>query len=191
MQLNFGKTINVGSVDPTVTTYEPVESGWYVAMPVEIDAFEKAWGTGLKVQFKITEGPLKGRAIFDNCITLQHNTSAQAHDIGQRKLAQWCLATGTNPNALTSAEPFLNKVARIKVAKKAAERYRDRKTGEWKEGTAQNRVDAFAAYDGMPVEEAPASAPARPAAPAPTPATVPVAVAAAGPGKLMPWQTKR
>lgn len=190
MQLSFGQSMNLSGVDPAANDFDPLPTGWYAGVAVEIDVQQKDWGLGANVQMKVTEGQYANRLAFD-FLTLMHRTSAQANDIGQKKLRQWCDATGTDYVNLQSAEPFLGKLVKFRLSVLPPKEYID-KNGVRQPGKSKNRIDAFAAYD------APSSAPAPVAAPAqqavqPAPVQVSPVVAAQAtqrPAGTMPWNRK-
>lgn len=56
--------------------------------------FNNDVGEGYSLDLKITEGEHEGRQLRGILITTRHNTSAQAQEIGQRKMAQLYEACG-------------------------------------------------------------------------------------------------
>ena len=185
----FGNTVDASNAKPAGET-GPVPDGWYVAALTEIDVEQKNWGLLAKVRFKVLEGDHTGRLIFDN-MTLTHNTSAQAHDIGQGRLKAWCDAIGIPAN-LTSADPLLGKTVLVKVKVEQGSSYQDKRTGETREGKPQNRIETFKAYaphaagTDMVQRTMPAAAPQQAAPPAAAAQAAP-APGARGP---MPWEKR-
>lgn len=193
MQLSFGQSMNLSNVDPNAKgDFDPLPAGWYAGVAVKIDVQTKNWGLGAVVEMKVTEGQYANRLAFDY-LTLMHRESQQANDIGQKKLRQWCDATGTDYVNLASAEPFLGKLVRFKLSIQPAKPYT--KDGVQYQGKPSNRIDAFASYDGA--ASAPASAPvaaySAPVQQAPAqvaPVAAAQAVAAAKPAGTMPWNKR-
>lgn len=197
----FGETIDLSDVDPSGGSFEPVPAGWYPLSLVDTETKKNNGVLTAKCAFDITDGPLAGRKVFENSLCLSHPTSVQANDIGRRKLRQWCDAVGQDPSTLDSMEPFIGQTVLVKVSLQPGREYNGKQYGP------SNRVDAFKAYDGMPIQAAPAPvaqrpapvqqravaapvqqrpvvAPARPAAPAPM-ARPPAATGTAN--RVMPW----
>lgn len=197
MQLSFGQSMNLSNVDPNAKgDFDPLPAGWYAGVAVKIDVQTKEWGLGANVEMKVTEGQYANRLAFDY-LTLMHRGNQQANDIGQKKLRQWCDATGTDFVNLQSAEPFLGKLVKFRLSIQPAKPYM--KDGIQHPGKAKNRIDAFASYDGAasapaaalvaaysaPVQQAPAQV-----APVAAARAVAQAVAAAKPAGTMPWNKR-
>lgn len=182
----FGEVIDVSNAQPQ-QEYTPLPAGWYPALCTKIDVQRKDWGMGANIKFKITEGEYANRTVRDFMV-LQHKTSPEAHDFAQRKLRAWTDALGIPP-ALTSADPLLHKVVMINVSVSQPRNVNGKEYGPG------NRIDTFAAYNGMPVTAQPQPAqvqrPAAPAAPVvqqAAPARAPSAAPAGNGARLMPWQ---
>lgn len=154
----FGNSVDLSNKEPAgefAPRQEPVPENWYPMVLTEIDTDQKPWGVGAKVKFKVTEGEHSGREVTDYFI-ITHNQSAEANDIGQRRLRAWCDALGLPPN-LQSADPLLYKTVYAKVRVEQGKDYQDKKTGEMRKGSLQNRIDTFKAYGNVaPAATAPA-----------------------------------
>ena len=192
MNMFFGQALDLSETKPQ-GDYTPLPEGVYTVICTEFDVENKinAKGqnvTGAKVKFQVIDGEHTNRRISDYHI-IMHSGSAQAQDIGQRRLRSWCDALGISP-ILESAEPLLHKPVKVKVKIDPERTVGDKTYGP------QNRVETF-----FPVDSAPAAAPApkavaRPAvAASPAPkaavAAAPAKVAApapAQPAKAMPWK---
>lgn len=184
----FGNTIDVSNA-PERPAFVPLEPGWYVGMCTDFEAKTSEKGLGAKVTFTISEGKYSGRKVF-SYLVITHNTSQQAHDIGQRRLKDWCDALGV-PTTLSDAAPLMNKNLMIKLRVDPAREFNGR-TYE-----PSNSIESFKPWDGMPVGEG-NSQPAQVVRPAPAASTAAVAqttsaapaatTAAAAPAKKMPWQ---
>ena len=185
----FGETVNVSNVVPA-ETLEALEAGWYVAVLTKANVQLKDYGLTSKLQFKVAEGPAAGKTFFDNSFIITHKNSAQAHDIAQRRLRSWCDAVGIEPN-IAGLDVFLGKTVRVKLRREEGRQYEGKSYGP------SNRIEAFAAHDGRPLESAaqpsqvlrsataPASTAAAPAQPA---AAAAPAAGTAPAAKRMPWQ---
>lgn len=183
----FGETIDLSNVAPN-PGFEPLPPGHYPVMCISAEPKRGPKGLGVKIVLTVTDGPFQGRKIFDYCIITHEN--AQAQDIGQRRLREWCDALGVPPN-LSDMAPLMNRTLLAKVKIDPA------RTAGDKTYDAQNRVESFKAYDGMPVGTVPNQQPAQVARPvsaaataavAPAPQAAPVATTVAAPvAKKMPW----
>lgn len=179
MSTFFGTQLDLTNVSPQ-GTYEPVPAGTYRVVCTEFEVVDKDWGKAGKVKFQIIDGPHSNRQINDLFIITHHN-SAQAQDIGQRRIRAWCDALGISP-VLESADPLLNKpvIAKVKIDP-------PRTVGD-KTYNAQNRIETFFA-DSDVQQAAPMAAPVqRPAAVAAPKPAVAAAPAAAASAKPMPWK---
>jgi hypothetical protein len=87
--LNFDAT----KVDPT-DTYAPIPAGDYLVIISKAEAKATKNGNGrlLELTLKIVEGQHKGRVIFERLNLWNPNQTAV--EIAQRRLSQYCHATG-------------------------------------------------------------------------------------------------
>jgi len=90
MNMTFDPT----AVEPSTGRVEPFPEGRYVLQVIDSDVTPNSKETGdvLKLTLEVYDGPLKGRAMFEN-INLT-NASPQAQEIGQKQLSALCHAAG-------------------------------------------------------------------------------------------------
>lgn len=188
MQTGFGFNIDLNNTAPaTERDYSPLPAGWYPAVLLEFDVKPMKDNVGLsaKVMMKVTEGEFSNRQIRD-WLTLVHNTSPQANDIGQSRLRAWCDAVGIPPN-LSSADPLIGKTVLVKVKQETGKDWTD-KDGVVRKGRLENRIETFKAYGPVPaaVPPTPVQQFTPAALPAATAAVPPAAASGAKP--RMPWE---
>jgi len=153
----------------------PVPAGWYPAHIVEAEVRDAANGNGnyLWTVFEITEGPHKGRKVFQN-VTI-HNANQQAVEIGQRLLTDIYTACGiTGPTR--SIDVLLHKPIKIRV------NIRHDSNGGYPDS---NRMTAARPYSFEPKQRGPGATPVASPGPKPTNQTP-----AAAPKGERPWNQK-
>lgn len=165
---NLGTTFNANEIPADERgDLEPIPADEYLMQIVESELREKDNGdTGLNLTIEVVDGDLQGRKVWDYLNILHSNPTAQS--IAQRRLADYCLATG-KPTIEDSDElhfvPF--------VAKVAVEKRKDT-------GDLSNRIKAVRAANAAPPTGKPA-----PQRQASTPSAAPAA--ANGTGQRRPW----
>lgn len=109
----LGGTFDPSQTPPAKNDFDPIPAGEYLLQVVESEMKQTKAGTGqyLNIQFEVITGPYENRRIFQ-MFNVQ-NPSAEAQEIGQRQLADLCLATGAgaikDSNEL-HFKPFTGKV---------------------------------------------------------------------------------
>lgn len=103
------KGFDASAVDPS-KPFEAIPPGEYKAIISASELAPNKNGTGrnLKLEFKVVDGPHKGRTIF-NWLSLQ-NPSAQAVEIAQRNFSAICHAVGVlqvNDSSQLHGKPLL------------------------------------------------------------------------------------
>ncbi len=95
-------------------SFEPLPPGDYLLQVADSELKEKSNGDcGLNLTLEVVEGEFQGRKLWDY-LNIRHS-SAQAQAIAQRRLADYCLATGAG--TIRDSEelhfrPFIGKVSR-------------------------------------------------------------------------------
>lgn len=150
---------NAQAVEPQ-QSFDPVPAGNYLAAISESDIVSTKAGTGqmLKLTWRIQDGPMKGRIVFDRLNI--SNSNPKAEEIGQRQLSALCHAAGVLQLADTQQLHGIPMQIKVTVRRDESGQYGD-----------QNEVKDYRAVSGQSAAApaAPAFAPAaaaKPAAPA-------------------------
>lgn len=141
--LNF----NAQSVAPQ-EQFECVPAGSYAAYIAESEIVATKSGSGqmLKLNWRIADGPMKGRMVFDRINIV--NANPKAEEIGQRQLSTLCHAVGVMQ--LTDTQQLHGVTCSIRVTVRKDE------TGQYGD---QNEVKDYRAIAGAsPAQAAPANA---------------------------------
>lgn len=149
---------NAQSVEPQ-QSFDALPAGNYMAAISESDIVPTKSGTGqmLKLTWRVTDGPMKGRVIFDR-LNIQ-NANPKAEEIGQRQLSALCHAAGVLQLQDTQQLHGIPMQIKVTVRRDESGQYGD-----------QNEVKDYRFVGGASAPAAPAFAPpaaaAKPAAPA-------------------------
>ncbi len=171
--LNF----NAQSVAPQ-EQFECIPAGVYTAYISESEIVATKSGSGqmLKLNWRIADGPMKGRIVFDRINIV--NANPKAEEIGQRQLSTLCHAVGVLQLTDTQQLHGVNCQIRVTVRKDDSGQYGD-----------QNEVKDYRAIAGAaaPGQAAPAntSLPGVPTGFTPAPATAKHA------GAVPPWAANK
>lgn len=135
-QLQF----NAATVDP-FGDRTPVPAGEYPVVLVQSSAEANKQNSGkmLSCQFRITEGDLAGKVIYQNINYLHNNPAAQ--EIGQAKLSALCHAVGVLQ--IVDSQQLHGIPLRIAVSVSSDNKY--------------NEIDAYKRADGQPIVKGAAS----------------------------------
>lgn len=148
--------------------FTPLPAGLYTAMITESEVVPTKAGTGqvLKLTWKVIEGPLANRLIFDRLNVV--NQSPRAEEIGQRQLSALCHAVGVLQMKNTEQLHGIPCTVRVAISVDKTGQYAD--SNEIKAYTAASgatgQAKAAAAFTAPPTRQAPPSqAPAASAPP--------------------------
>lgn len=133
-------------------TFEALPAGWYPVQIISEEQKEAKSGNGeyVKFEFEITEGPYKGRKLWDQ-YSLWH-TNAQTVEIAQKAIKSIAEAVGIETD---DTEQLHNRVFDVKVIIEKSDEWGDR-----------NRIRGYRKHAGIGATMPPpaASAPKAPAA---------------------------
>jgi len=185
VQGNMGGQFDANKVAPK-KAFEPIPTSWQPAMMIksEIVAVDgkKGKGSGAKLTWQITDGPHKGRQVYD-FVNLK-NTNPNTQAMGDAQTSAICHATGFMMPQDTSQWHNLPCYIRVKP-KPAKDGYdASNSVGDYRPlSDPPKQLGAPAAVSAAAPAPAPAPAPqaAPAAAPQPAPAPAPVAAPAAAP----------
>ena len=166
---------NAEAIEPQ-QEFTPIPAGRYNAIITDSDIKETKSGTGqmLHLTWKITDGPMANRLVFDRINIVNQNPTAE--EIGQRQFSTLCRAVGVMQVSDTQQLHGIPCVIRVAI--------KIDKTGQYPD--SNDVKDYRQAGSVAPTAHAPASGFAAPGAATPTP---PPAAKAAAPAA--PWASNR
>lgn len=109
--------LDLSSVETRSGDFEPIPAGIYEVICADCELKDNKAGTGkfLSFAFDVIGPSHANRKLWLN-LTIQHETSAQAQEIGQRSLKEYAEAIGhPNPNQIKSTNELVGKPVLAKV----------------------------------------------------------------------------
>lgn len=119
---NLGGTFDPSAVPPS--EFDTIPAGSYHAQIIESQVVSTKAGDGkiLKLTWEVVAGAFERRKVFEN-VNIQ-NSSAKAQEIGQRRLADICEATGVG--AISDSDQLHFRPCLIRVAIETDPNYPDK-----------------------------------------------------------------
>jgi hypothetical protein len=130
---------------PERNDFSPIPPGSYTAMITHSELKDTSTGGQMIVlELDIQEGEFTGRKLFER-LNIK-NDNPKAVDIAFRTLGEIVKAVGKT--TIKDTEELHNKRLYVEVRIEPAQPYKDKKTGEQKEGSPQNSIKKFLPVSG-------------------------------------------
>lgn len=180
---NLGQTFDPTEIPEDERSFDLIPSGQYEAQIVESEIADTKRGDGkmLNLTLEITSGQFERRKLWDRVNIV--NPSAEAQRIGQRRLADYCEATGAG--AIQDSEQLHYKPMLVTVGVDKD------KTGEYPDKNKITRVKALAGRSAPAARPTTAQAGGQAQSSTPAAPTAATRTASAPAASARPWGQKR